>query len=130
MTAISVRLIIDRETQILRANGYEVAWHGLGDVQVVSEEIAKKASIHTDVFEIIGEAKGKKALADVPLKKVEEEQEKTEMPALVDINVMDKSALTAYALREFGQQIDAKWSADRSRKYIQDLMGRKLYGRS
>lgn len=133
MTALfSVRLILDREAQSLRVGNLSATWRGKGDIQAVPEALARKASEHDDVFEIVGEVKGKKADQSVQIKKVEEdleEKEKAEMPSLVDINMMDKAALTSYALREFGQQIDSKWSAERARKYIQDLMGQKLYGR-
>jgi hypothetical protein len=132
MTAyFSVRLILDREAQSLRVGKTVVTWSGKGDTQVVPEEIARKATEHSDVFEVLAEVKGKKTEKAVQIEEVEdlEEKEKAEMPSLVDINMMDKAALTAYALREFGQQIDAKWSAERARKLIQDLMGQKLYGR-
>ena len=120
---LRVKYIGQKASQFFRFEDLEVTWFGQGDVQLVPEQFAGTINQHPSIWEIVGHAKDRKP-AEITEEKVEEP---VEIPALVDINSMDKAALHAYCQREFGLTTDPKWPVTRLRKYVQDVMGQKLY---
>lgn len=120
---LRVKYIGQKASQFFRFEDLGVTWSGPDDVQLVPEQFAGTINSHPSIWEIVGHAKDKKP-AEIQEKS---EEQPVEVPVLVDINTMDKDALAAYCQREFGLPTDPKWSATRLRKYVQDVMGQKLY---
>ena len=100
-----------------------ITWAKYGDVQEVPDKYRQTINQHPDIWEIVGHAKTAEPAempAEIP------EQPDLSVP-LVDLNSMDKAQLHAYLQREFGQNVDQRWSTDRLRKYVRDQMGQRQY---
>jgi len=98
-----------------------VTWTEPGDVQEVPE--AGRAAIESNahVWEIVGHSNAPEP-AEITVETVEEPPLD---PPLVDLNVMDKAQLKAYCQREFGEQVDKRWTESKIRQYITSQIGRR-----
>jgi hypothetical protein len=100
-----------------------IIWSEFGDIQDVPDAALEGISSNAHLWEIVGHAK-----TDEPAEMPAEIPEKPDLSVpLVDLNSMDKTQLHAYLQREFGQNVDQRWSADRLRKYVRDQMGQRQY---
>lgn len=121
---LKVKYIGTKPSKFVKFGDLSMNFSGPGDIQEVPDEFAGQVTSHPDEWEIVGHAKDPK-----PVEIHEEvKEEPIEQPALLDVNVMDKSQLQAYCQREFGQTVDPKWSAARLRQYVRDVMGQRQYG--
>lgn len=116
---LKVKYIGPKASQSWRVDGRDVLWDGPGAVLDVPDSFAPTMAAHPGTWEIVGRVDSGEP-APVP-------EEPDTHPPLLDIQRMDKADLTAYALREFGQELDARWSAARMRKYVQDRIAQRAY---
>lgn len=98
-----------------------VAWTEPGDVQEVPESMRDAITSNAHVWQIVGRSNTPEP-AEMPEETVEEPSLD---PPLVDLNSMDKAQLQTYCQREFGEQIDKRWSEGRIRQYITSQIGRR-----
>lgn len=98
-----------------------ITWICPGDVQEVPESATDAIRGNPHAWEIVGHSSRPE-----PVEIPEEKTEETEVnPPLVDLNSMDKDQLQAYCQREFGEQVDKRWSESRIRQYITSQIGRR-----
>jgi hypothetical protein len=120
---LQVKYIGAKASQSWVVNGRSVLWERYGATLSVPDDFEKTIAAHPGNWEIVGHAK-----TDEPAEMPAEIPEKPDLSVpLVDLNSMDKTQLHAYLQREFGQNVDQRWSADRLRKYVRDQMGQRQY---
>jgi hypothetical protein len=98
-----------------------VTWTEPGDVQEVPEAGRSAIEGNPHVWEIVGRSSSPEP-AEIT---VETEEEPSLDPPLVDLNAMDKAQLQTYCQREFGEQVDKRWSESKIRQYITSQIGRR-----
>ena len=98
-----------------------ITWAEPGDVQEVPESGLVAIETNRHVWEIVGHSNTPEPV-EIPVETVEEPSLD---PPLVDLNVMDKAQLKAYCQREFGEQVDKRWSESKIRQYITSQIGRR-----
>ena len=98
-----------------------ITWTEPGDVQEVPEASLSAIEGNPHVWQIVGRSNTPEP-AEMPEEMVEEPPLD---PPLVDLNVMDKAQLQTYCQREFGEQVDKRWSESKIRQYITSQIGRR-----
>ena len=98
-----------------------ITWTEPGDVQEVPEAGRDVIESNAHVWQIVGHSSTAEPV-EMPAETVEEPSLD---PPLVDLNVMDKAQLQAYCQREFGEQVDKRWSESKIRQYITSQIGRR-----
>ena len=98
-----------------------VTWTEPGDVQEVPESMRDTIISNPHVWQIVGRSNTPEP-AEMPVETVEEPRLD---PPLVDLNAMDKAQLQTYCQREFGEQVDKRWSESRIRQYITSQIGKR-----
>lgn len=96
-------------------------WPAPGDVCEVPEALREGIEGNPHVWQIVGRSNTPEP-AEMSAETVEEPPLD---PPLVDLNAMDKAQLQTYCQREFGEQVDKRWSEGRIRQYITSQIGRR-----
>lgn len=117
---LKVKYIGPKASQSWRVDGRDVLWDGPGAVLDVPDSFAATITAHPGTWEIVERVDSGEP-EPVP-------EEPDTHPPLLDIQAMDKPELAAYALREFGEELNPRWSAERMRKYVQERIAQDSYG--
>lgn len=101
-------------------------WNGNGDVQNVPDNAVAKLLVHTDSWELAGDAQksGDELQQTTSTAKSNEPTEADMKPPMVNLETMDKDALRSYAQQHFGHTFHPKAGEAKMRQDIIGLMNR------
>lgn len=120
---IKVKYVGPKASQSWPVDGKNVLWERYGAVLEVPDAFEGTINAHPGNWEIVGHA-AEPEPDEIPQERVEEISLD---PPLVDLSTMDKAQLQTYCQREFGEQVDKRWSEDRVRQYITTKIGSRIH---